>query len=230
MMRRQIVFNALTTFAQVIGSAAMLFFLYRFLIRTIGLERLGIWSLVLATTSSSRWRTRVSDQHRQTRSQIRSPRSSPGCLAAHADCGHFRRPCARRGLHLPVSGARWILEIVLPRRSLAEALAILPPALLSLWLKVLEGVLQAGLAGLQRITVCNYLEFGGSLSYLLLAWTLFPRHGLLGLACAQAIQSAAILLITWFSCASGSDTSRSSPIVGAVHFSTSWPPTDFIFS
>ena len=29
----------------------MLFFLYRFLIRSVGVERLGVWSLVLAATS-----------------------------------------------------------------------------------------------------------------------------------------------------------------------------------
>jgi O-antigen/teichoic acid export membrane protein len=199
MMRRQIVFNALTTFAQVIGSAATLFFLYRFLIRTIGLECLGIWSLVLATTSV----VTLANQGFST--------SIVKHVAKYTARGRVQDVSLLMqtavifvGLALAVvsvclyPGARWILETVLPRRSLAEALAILPLALLSLWLNVLEGILQAGLAGLQRITVCNYLEFGGSLSYLLLAWTFVPRHGLLGLACAQAIQSAAILLITWF--------------------------------
>jgi O-antigen/teichoic acid export membrane protein len=94
-------------------------------------------------------------------------------------------------------GARWTLEIVLPQKSLAEALAILPLALISLWINIVEGILQAGLAGLQRITICNYLEFLGSVSYLLLALRLVPGHGLLGLAYAQVIQSAAILVITW---------------------------------
>src|SRR5215469_13510564 len=51
MKNRQIFLNAVTTLVQVFGNAAILFFLYRFLIRTIGIERLGIWSLVLATTS-----------------------------------------------------------------------------------------------------------------------------------------------------------------------------------
>src|SRR5271163_3322446 len=51
MRQRQIFWNAATTIAQVIGTACALFVLYRFLIRTIGIGRLGIWSLVLATTS-----------------------------------------------------------------------------------------------------------------------------------------------------------------------------------
>ena len=52
MNQKRILLNAVTTFVQVAGSAATLFFLYRFLVRTIGVERLGIWSLVLATTSA----------------------------------------------------------------------------------------------------------------------------------------------------------------------------------
>jgi O-antigen/teichoic acid export membrane protein len=91
-----------------------------------------------------------------------------------------------------------ILTLVLPHKSLAEALAILPLALTSLWLTILEGVLQAGLAGLQKITICNYLEFAGSISYLALAWLLVASHGLFGLACAQVIQTAAIIAVTWY--------------------------------
>jgi O-antigen/teichoic acid export membrane protein len=51
MKHRQLFLNASTTLLQVLGSAAILFLLYRFLIRTIGIDGLGIWSLVLATTS-----------------------------------------------------------------------------------------------------------------------------------------------------------------------------------
>jgi O-antigen/teichoic acid export membrane protein len=198
MMRRQIVANALTTFAQVIGSAATLFFLYRFLIRAVGLERLGIWSLVLATTSV----VTLANQGYST--------SIIKFVAKYAARGRpekvsllMQTAVITIGLALAVVSAtlypvsKWVLVIVLPHRNISEALAILPLALVSLWLTIIEGVLQACLAGLQCITVCNYLEFGGSASYLLLAFLLVPGHGLLGLAYAQAIQSAAILLVTW---------------------------------
>lgn len=198
MMRRQIISNALTTFAQVIGSAATLFFLYRFLIRAVGLERLGIWSLVLATTSV----VTLANQGYST-SIVKfvakyAAREQPDEVSLL-----MQTAVVTIGLALAVVSAalypvsKWILILVLPHKSLAEALAILPLALVSLWLTILEGVLQACLAGLQRITICNYLEFGGSVSYLGLAFLLVPGRGLLGLAYAQAIQSAAILVITW---------------------------------
>jgi O-antigen/teichoic acid export membrane protein len=198
MNRRQVILNALTTLAQTLAGAASLFLLYRFLIRAIGLERLGIWSLVLATTSVvflanqgfaasvvkfvAKYAAR--EEPEQISRLLQTSVLTIGAVIAAVALALY-----------PISRA--ILTVVLPHKSLAEALAILPLALISLWLTVLQGVLQAGLAGLQKITVCNYLEFAGSISYLLLAWLLVPSHGLFGLACAQVLQTAAIVAVTW---------------------------------
>lgn len=198
MMRRQVVANAATTVAQTLAGAITLFFLYRFLIRVIGLERLGIWSLVLATTSvmtlanqgfstgivrfAAQYAAR--DEERQLSLLMQTAVLTLGVAIGIICFGLY-----------PIS--RSILVLVLPRQNLPEALSILPLALISLWLTVVQGAVQAGLAGLQRITICNYLEFSGSISYLVLAYFLVPRHGLLGLAYAQAIQVAGILIVTW---------------------------------
>ncbi len=198
MKRRQIVLNALTTFGQTLGTAATLFFLYRFLIRTIGVERLGIWSLVLATTSvvtlaNQGFSTSIvkfvakyaaRENAEDVSLLMQTAVISIGVALAFVSAGLY-------------PAAKWILQIVLPPQNFPEASAILPLALASLWLTVLEGVLQAGLAGHQWIALCNYLEMSGSLSYLLLAFLFVPRHGLFGLACAQAIQAALILIVTW---------------------------------
>lgn len=198
MRQRQLFFNALTTSIQVIASAAILFLLYRFLIRTIGMEGLGIWSLVLATTSVvalahqgfsasiikfvAKYAARESFE--EVSLLIQSAVISVGLAVALIAAGLY-----------PI--ARWVLALVIPRASLAEACAILPFALISLWCNIMQGILQAGLAGHQWITLCNYLELGGSLSYLLLAFALVPHHGLLGLALAQAFQAAVFVALTW---------------------------------
>jgi hypothetical protein len=49
--KRQTFTNAGTSIVQVILSGVILFVLYRFLLITIGVEQLGIWSIVLATTT-----------------------------------------------------------------------------------------------------------------------------------------------------------------------------------
>lgn len=198
MKGRQIFLNAVTTIAQTLGNACVLFFLYRFLIRSIGVERLGIWSLVLATTSV----ITLANQGFST-SIIKFvakyvARENAGEVAVLVQTAVISVALGIGAVSIglyPV--ARWILHAVLPHARLAEAYAILPLAVVSLWIAIVQGVLQAGLAGHQLITVCNYLEFAGGLSYLALAFVLVPAHGLLGLAYAQIIQGFGLLLVTW---------------------------------
>jgi len=198
MKRRRIILNALTTVGQTLGSAAALFLLYRFLIRAIGIERLGIWSLVLATTSFV-W---LANQGFST-SLVKfvakyAARQQSDDVALVIQTAVISTAVALAAISAGLYPAgRWLLAIILPPKSLPEAIAILPLALISLWLTVLESILQAGLAGHQLIAECNYLEISGSVSYLVLALALVPRHGLVGLACAQVVQVAAILAITW---------------------------------
>jgi O-antigen/teichoic acid export membrane protein len=198
MNQRQLFLNAITTSIQVLASAAILFFLYRFLIRALGMEGLGVWSLVLATTSI------VALAHQGFATSITkyvakyAARESPGEVSLLIETAVLSAAGCVAAIALglyPI--ARVLLALVIPRAVLAEALAILPFALVSLWCNVMQGVLEAGLAGHQWITVCNYLELGGSLSYLLLAFALVPAHGLPGLAFAQSLQSAAFVAITW---------------------------------
>jgi O-antigen/teichoic acid export membrane protein len=70
-------------------------------------------------------------------------------------------------------------------------------ALISLWFNVLGTIVQAGLVGHELIALCNCIELCGSLSYLGLALLFVPRHGLLGLAFAQAAQAALGLVAAW---------------------------------
>ena len=199
MKHRQILLNALTTFAQVIGSAATLFFLYRFLLRTIGIEQLGIWSLILATTSV----VTLANQGFST-SIVKfvaqyATRGNPEDVSVLLQTALISIGPALAVISLGLyPGAQWILGFVLPRSSVAEAYAILPFAFVSLWINIVGGILQAGLAGHELITFCNYVELGGSVLYLFLAILLVPRHGLLGLAYAQTVQSGACLITTWF--------------------------------
>ena len=51
MQKRQIILNAIMSFIQIMVISGVLFILYKFLLNTIGVEQLGIWSLVLATTA-----------------------------------------------------------------------------------------------------------------------------------------------------------------------------------
>ena len=198
MKRRQVFLNAVTALLQVIGNAAILFFLYRFLIRAIGIERLGIWSLVLATTSV----ITLANQGFST-SIVKFvakyvARENPNDVSALIETSLLSVGTVL-GVALIVlyPAAKWILKALLPQTAIHEAREILPFAFVSLWINVTGNILQAGLAGHELITQCNYVDLATSALYLALAILLVPQRGLLGLAYAQLAQSAAFFTATW---------------------------------
>lgn len=196
---RQVLVNAIMSIVQVISLGGILFILYRFLLTTIGVEQLGIWSLVLTTTAV----TRIGD------------------LGLSAGVVKFVAKYVARGEHETVAGviqtavlsigtfiglillalypfARWLLGLIVPEGGLESALSILPFALVSLWLTLITSVFQAGLDGCQRIDLRSALLIGGAAFYLLVCFVLVPIYGLMGLAYAQAIQTGIVLVGSWF--------------------------------
>ncbi|HEY0704885.1 MAG TPA: hypothetical protein VGD60_19120, partial [Candidatus Acidoferrales bacterium] len=198
MKNKQIFRNAATTIGQVIGSAAILFVLYRFLVSSIGVERLGIWSLVLATTSVVTLANQGSSTSIVKFVAKYAAQGNRGTVAVLIEtailtiAGPLTLLCL--GLY-PL--AQWGLRVVLPVGHVAEAAALLPYAFLSLWFNILGSILLAGLAGQQLITFRNYVVFGGSAIYLGLAFLWVPRYGLLGLAFAQITNTLACFVATW---------------------------------
>jgi len=198
MNRRRVLLNALSTVMQLLGNAAVLFFLYRFLIHTVGIERLGVWSLLLATTSLVTLANQglsMSIVKFVAKYVARGNAVDVSLLVQTAILTAAVFLGAISAALFPA--ARWALSFLLPGSRLAEGLAILPFALISLWFNVLGTIAQAGLAGHELITLCNYIEFAGSLSYLGLAVVFVPRYGLVGLAAAQAAQAAFGLFAAW---------------------------------
>jgi len=198
MQRRRVFINAIMSLVQIVLVSGVLFFLYRFLLKTIGVEQLGIWSLVLATTSVT---------------QIAN-------FGLSGSVVKFVAKYVARGEDRNVSGViqtavislgviigtvllagypliKWVLGLVVPVNSLGLALSILPYALFSLWLTTITGVFQSGLDGFQRIYIRNLLMMGSSIFYALLCFIFAPKYGLIGLAYAQIINNTAILIVSW---------------------------------
>ena len=198
MKQKQIFLNAVTTSGQELATAGVLFLLYRFLIHTIGIERFGVWSLVLATTSvvtlaNQGFSTSVVKFVAKYAAQEKSDDVSALVQTAVISMG-LALAVVSVGLY---PAARWMLKLLLPSAMLVEAYPLLPFALISLWLNVFGSILLAGLVGYQRITHRNYIVLGSAILFLLLCYGFVPARGLLGLAYAQMVQSAACLLATW---------------------------------
>ena len=198
MQKRRVLINAIMSVVQIVVVSAVLFILYKFLLNTIGVEHLGIWSLVLATTSVT---------------QIAN-------FGLSASVVKFVATYIARGDEESASGViqtavisvsiivgfillsgypaiKWVLTIVIPHNSIHLAIEILPFALFSLWLSIIANIFYSGLDGYQRIYIRNILSICAMVFYLVVCVMLTPAYGLLGLAFAQIMQNILALIGSW---------------------------------
>lgn len=195
MQNRQIFKNAITSLTQVIVNGGILFFLYRFLLISLGPEQLGIWALVLATTSImnvANFGLSGSVVKFVAKYLARSEKVivSKVIQTAFVSVGLFTG-VVLLGAY-PV--IRWILGLLVTSEHLSSAIMILPFSLFSLWLMSMTSIFQSGLDGHQRIDLRSYLSIVGASLYLILSYIFVPYYGLKGVAYAQVTQSIFTLI------------------------------------
>jgi len=198
MQKRQILINAAMSVFQIVTLSTVLFVLYKFLLQTIGVELLGVWSLVLATTSVTQIansgisgsivkfvaKYNAQGKHKAVSEVIQTASLSTGIFFGFV-------------LIISYPSVKWILGLVVDKDLLSHAINVLPHALLSLWLLIITAIFQAGLDGLQRTDIRTIILMGGGIINLLLCYLLAPVYGILGVAYARVIQNALILLCSW---------------------------------
>lgn len=190
--------NAGMSIAQVVVSGLVLFFLYRYLLATIGVAKLGIWSVVMATASVSRTsELGLSGSVVKFVAKYRAHEEMPqvGFVIQTAAISTAILLGLMLGLLFPFFSR--LLPLVIPASGLADGLAILPYTLVSLWFIAVAGVFQSGLDGCQRIDLRSWIIMGGSVCYLLLTILLVPAFGLIGLALGQVLQTGIVLALSW---------------------------------
>ena len=180
-------------------SAVLLFLLYRYLASTLGVTKLGIWSVVLASASASRL------------AGFGLSASVTRFVAKYIALDEPRR--AAEAIETTALTLSVILALVLPvvypllskillhlfaAEYLPDALSLLPYALLSLWITIVAEVFQSGLDGCHRMDVRAGLVLAGQTLLLALAFWLVPYFGLIGLAWAQIGQGSFLLILGWW--------------------------------
>jgi O-antigen/teichoic acid export membrane protein len=193
--KRRILTNATSSVVQIAISGISLFILYRFLLETIGVVQMGIWSLVLAMSSM----IQVSN-FGLTGSIVKN--------IADYDALGDKRSIARAIQTAAISiaflslafivcaypGAKYYFGFAMEGQAYNDALEVLPPALAAFWILMVTSIYQSGLYGCQLITQRNGILVIESISHLILCVYLAPRYGLLGLAYARIIQNAVTLM------------------------------------
>jgi O-antigen/teichoic acid export membrane protein len=200
MEKRKILINAVMSTLQVLVVGGSLFILYKVLLKTIGVEKLGIWSLVLATTSvtqvanfglaGSTVRFVAKYMARNEQENI----SNVIQTAALSIAGFMGTL-----LVIVYPLIKWILSLVIPSASYQLAVEILPASVFALWLMIIASVFSASLDGCQLIYIRNLIFMGGTIIFLILCFIFTPVYGLIGLAYAQIVQNFVIMLISWLS-------------------------------
>jgi O-antigen/teichoic acid export membrane protein len=194
-LKKQISKNILFSVLDVLSSSIVLFVLYKYIIDTIGIEKLGIWSLILAATSISRI------------SEFGLSGSVVKFVAKYIALG--KKDDASKviettlitlslffGLMLSLAywPIAWGIKYIVPPEGLHLAQQLVPYALISLWLTIITTVVQSGLDGCQRIDLRRMVMICGNILYLITALMLISKYGLLGLAYSQIIQQIALLI------------------------------------
>jgi len=199
MQKRQVIINAITSIVRVIIIGVVFFILYRFLLNTIGVEQLGIWSLVLAFTSVTQIASFgfggsvvkfVAKYVAREEDKKVSGIIQTAALSVGAFVGVVLLIC------YPI--AKLVLGLVIPNESLPLALSILPYAFFALLIMVITSIFQAGLDGYQRIDLRSTLLMAGAILHLLLCFIFAPTYGLMGVAYARVIQNITVLFSSWF--------------------------------
>jgi O-antigen/teichoic acid export membrane protein len=195
--KRRITINAGSSIIQIIVSGVTIFLLYRFLLETIGPAKLGIWTLVLATSSivqaANLGMTGSIVKHIADYDALDEKRKiSLAIQTAVISIALFSLVFVA----CVFPAAKYYFQFTLEDQFYRDAMQILPLALISFWILMLTSIYQGALYGCQLIAQRNGLLVVDTISHFVICVILAPYYGLLGLAYARVIQNSLTLVAT----------------------------------
>lgn len=181
--------NALFSSLQVLYTGLSLFVVYRWLLDTGGKGHVGLWGIILSTASVSR----ISELG-LTGSVVKfvAKHAARGDRRAAGECLSTATWALGGGFLLLITALHpvflWLLPRFVPAAELQTAAAILPWALVSVWLASVGGCIVSGLDGLGHIDLRSKIMMLGVTVNVALSYRWIEQHGIHGLAWAQAAQ------------------------------------------
>jgi O-antigen/teichoic acid export membrane protein len=190
--------NAFASMALVIGTTALMIELYRFLVRELGPEQLGVWSLVVASTTAARL------------GEMGIGNAVMKYVSGDLGAGNPSRAAATLGMCLtmvatvmavlcailwPTMAAGLSLVITDPNLLLA-ARKLLPWSLGSLWIGAVGQIQLCALDAMQRTDLKMVVALGAGVGQLGVAYAIVPEHGLQGLGPVQLVQAVLVMAVS----------------------------------
>ncbi|WP_343522476.1 polysaccharide biosynthesis C-terminal domain-containing protein [Pedobacter sp.] len=194
-MNKKVVANVLSSGGQIACIGVVYFFLYKYLLKQLGVEMLGVWSVVMATSSianianfgvaTSVVRFVALYLKEDTQERINELIFTAVIFIA----GFF----SVLGLII-LPSAHFILSRIIDVKYVDVALKILPFSLICLIVNAIAGVYASVLDGMQKNYIRSLIFTLSSIVLLGLTFLLTPAYGLKGVVFAQLAQSVFTIL------------------------------------
>ena len=192
--KKKLTINATSSMMQVAFTALLYFFLYKYLLNTLGAQQLGVWSLILSFSSIANLANLglTSGLVKFVAEYIAEKKDEKIGKLILTSFISLAILFFLVGL-LILWGAKYFLHLVIDKQFLNVALSILPLSLTSLCVNAASGVFTSVLEGYQKNYLRNFIYvFSGIVMY---GGTIIltPVFHLQGVAIAQLIQGVFIL-------------------------------------
>ncbi|MDD4950724.1 hypothetical protein [Sulfuricurvum sp.] len=190
--------NIIFAVMQIFVSSISLFLLYKFLIIELGIEKIGVWSIVMAFTAFLK-----TGDFGFTGSIVKFVSK----YQARNEIMHVYKIIETSivtitiGLSLLLMVTYPLIQMLLPlfvsKNYMSGALALLPYSLISLWLSVIGIMIVFVFDGIQRVDIRSKILMVSNVLFALLAILFVKEFGFIGLGYAQLVQAALLLIVSW---------------------------------
>lgn len=179
--KRHVLINAAMATAQVVVIGISFFAIFRFLLGTVGIEKVGIWSLVLATTNVTRIGElgfansvlQFASRYLAKGEPLRTAKVIETAAITVAGLGGI-------AILLVYPLLEWGVERLVPPASLSEATGLLPFTVGSLWCSMVSSTFHSGLDGIQKTNLRSIVLMSSQLIFVGGVFYLVPTNGLEG--------------------------------------------------
>lgn len=195
---KKLTINAVSAVVQVVFTAFLYFFLYKYLLKSIGIEQLGVWSLILSFSSIANLANLglTSGLVKFVAEYLTEDDNTK--LGKLIFTSVLSMTILFGVLSLVILfGAEFFLKFIINQNFLDIALKILPYSLASLCINAIGGVFTSVLEGHQKNYIRNFIYILSGIVMFVGVLFLTPKFHLEGVAIAQLVQSVFILLIAF---------------------------------
>lgn len=190
--------NAIWSIVEIVTSGISLFLLYKYVVSLLGLNALGLWSLVLASTSLVRLGDLGAAAGLSRFVAIALAKDDRISARNYVETALLTNLCIYTTVSLLLAMPLWWgMRYLVPPDSVDQARGLLPYALISFALLNLNAVTLAALVGQQRTDLKCKVAIISLIVQISVVLVAMPLTGLIGIGLGQIAQYAVSISLSW---------------------------------